>query len=118
MSELLDALIAQRKENALDYQAYLLKIVDLARQAKAGPNAGTYPAALDSAAKRALFDNLGRDETVALKVDAVVRISMQDDWRNSAIKTRRVRQAVASVVGDDEALIDRTVELLKSQSDY
>jgi len=37
MSELLDALIAQRKAAALDYAAYLAKIVELTKQAKNGP---------------------------------------------------------------------------------
>jgi type I restriction enzyme R subunit len=43
MSELLDALIAQRKEGALSYQEYLAKIVELTKQAKAGPSAGADP---------------------------------------------------------------------------
>jgi type I restriction enzyme R subunit len=34
MSKLLDALIAQRKEEALDYQAYLVGITDLARRSQ------------------------------------------------------------------------------------
>jgi hypothetical protein len=62
MSELLDALIAQRRQDALDYQKYLQKIVELARQVKNGPEAGAYPKSLDSPAKRALFDNLDKDE--------------------------------------------------------
>jgi type I restriction enzyme R subunit len=118
MSELLDALIAQRRENALSYQEYLLQIVELTRQAKGGPNAGAYPRSLDSTAKRALFDNLGRDEALALKVDAAVRTSLQDDWRNHPMKTRKVRQSIAAHLGTDTLLIDRTLELIKSQNDY
>lgn len=117
MSELLDALIALRKENALSYQEYLEKIVELTRQAASGPNAGAYPKTLDCASKRALFDNLGKDETLALSVDRAVRLSMQDGWRNNVMKTRRVRQAIASVLGDDER-VDSTLDLVKSQHDY
>ena len=118
MSELLDALMAHRRENAVSYQEYLRQIVDLTRQAKAGPNAGAYPKSLDSTSKRALFDNLGRDEALALKVDAAVRTSLQDDWRNHPMKTRKVRQAIAAHLGTDTALIDRTIDLVKSQNDY
>jgi type I restriction enzyme R subunit len=118
MSALLDALIAQRKEGALDYQQYLAKIVELTRQAAAGSSAGTYPAALDTAAKRALFDNLGRDESLALRVDRAVQDSLQDGWRTNVMKTKRVRQALAAVLGDDDAAIDRTLDLVKSQNDY
>lgn len=118
MSELLDALIEQRKKDALSYQEYLQKIVELTRQAKSGTRAGGYPKSLDSAAKRSLFDNLGRDEALALKVDEAVRSKMQDDWRSNPMKTRRVRLAIAAVFEGDEERVGRILELVKSQNDY
>jgi type I restriction enzyme R subunit len=117
MSELLDALIEQRKKDALSYQEYLAKIVDLTRQAKDGPKAGEYPKVLDSAAKRALYDNLGKDEALALRVDGAARANMQDSWRSNPLKTRRVRLAIEAII-DDSAVVDRTMTLLKSQNDY
>lgn len=120
MSELLDALIAQRKEGALAYQDYLAKVVELTRQAKAGPAAGGYPPTLKTTAVRALYDNLGRDEAMALRVDGAVRTSLQDDWRSSAMKTRRVRQGIAAALGADATAeqIDATLALVESQHDY
>ena len=56
MSELLDALIKQRKQEALDYAAYLAKIVELTKQVKNGPSGTAYPQALNTSAKRALYD--------------------------------------------------------------
>jgi hypothetical protein len=55
---------------------------------------------------------------LALKVDQAVRDSLQDDWRNSPLKLKRVKRAIASVLGGDEARTDQTVELVKSQNDY
>jgi type I restriction enzyme, R subunit len=118
MSELLDALIEQRKQSALSYQDYLAKVVELTKQAKAGPNAGAYPKSLDTVARRALYDNLDWDEVLALKVDQAVRTSMQDGWRSNVMKTRRVRQAIAGVLEADETRTERTLELVKSQNDY
>lgn len=118
MSELLDALIEQRKAAALSYQDYLAKIVELTKQAKAGPNAGAYPKSLNTVARRALYDNLDRDEALALKVDQAVRTSLQDGWRESVMKTKRVRQAIATVLEGDDTRIDRTLELVKNQNDY
>jgi type I restriction enzyme R subunit len=94
MSQLLDALIQQRRQQALDYAAYLAKIVDLTRQAKSGPAAAAYPSALDSPAKRALYDNLEKNEAHALAVDIAVRHNCQDDWRNNRSKVMRVRNAI------------------------
>jgi type I restriction enzyme R subunit len=46
MSELLDALIDKRKKEALDYQEYLARIVDLTRRAKNPATGSVYPTAL------------------------------------------------------------------------
>ena len=69
MSELLDALIEQRKQEALDYQEYLAKIVELTKKVKNPRRRVAYPKALNTPAKRALYDNLGKDEALALAVD-------------------------------------------------
>ncbi len=117
MSLLLDALIAQRKEGALSYQLYLGEVAALAKKVKEGPNAGSYPDSLKTAAKRALFDNLGRDEGLALRVDEAIHGSIQDGWRTNAMKTRRVRQALGEVLATPED-VERILELAKSQHDY
>jgi type I restriction enzyme R subunit len=94
MSGLLDALIAQRKQEALDYAAYLAKIVELTKLAKNGPGGEAYPKVVNTAARRALYDNLDRDEALALAVDEAVRTSRQDDWRSNSFKIKRVRLAI------------------------
>ncbi|RYZ67344.1 MAG: DUF3387 domain-containing protein, partial [Proteobacteria bacterium] len=118
MSELLDALIDRRKADAMKYEEYLQKIVDLTKQAKRGPNTATYPASLDRPAKRALYDNLGRDEALALNVDAAVHASLQDDWRSNPMKTRRVKNAIAAALDGHDELLEKTLDLVKSQNDY
>jgi type I restriction enzyme R subunit len=60
MSELLDALIEQRRKEALDYQEYLNQIVELTRKVSNPESGGAYPAAMNTAGKRALFDTLVR----------------------------------------------------------
>jgi len=148
MSELLDALIEQRKQEAMDYQKYLEKIVELTRKVK-NPAAGdSYPKALNTPAKRALYNNLGRNEALALEVDRAVRTSRQDDWRGNSMKIKKVKLAIKAVlekrhtefksgpgVGSDSSraavavykvknskpgneLADRVLELVKNQNEY
>jgi len=94
MSELLDALIEQRKQEALDYQKYLERIVELTKKVQ-NPAAGeSYPKPLTTPAKRALYDNLGKDEVLALEVDRAVQASRQDDWRSNPFKVKMVRLAI------------------------
>jgi len=136
MSELLDALIALRKQAALDYATYLAKIVELTKLAKNGPGGAAYPHSLNTPAKKALYDNLGKDEAQALAVDKAVCVSKQDDWRNHPLKVKMVMKAIKDVLYPDEAPfgalreeapdegakkqaeVDRILELVKKQNEY
>lgn len=119
MSELLDALIEQRREGVLEYEKYLASIVELTKQV-ATPNAvgsNTYPASLDTSAKRALFDNLGQDETLALAVDEAVTKNRQNDWRNNHFKIRKLKLAIKAVLGDDERTA-QVMEIVEARHEY
>ena len=103
MSELLDALIEQRRKEALDYQEYLRQIVELTKKVSSPEASGTYPAMMSTPGKRALYDNLDRDERLALAVDTAVCDSRQDDWRSNSFKIKRVRNAVRAALELDRA---------------
>ena len=136
MSELLDALIRQRRQGAMDYKAYLARIVALAKQVRQ-PEPGRYPLAVNNPARRALYDNLkdvpgledligknqvadtsaGAAEIAALAVDDAVRRVRKADWRGNRFKEREVRNAVGGVLRDD-ALTDRIFGIVKAQRGY
>lgn len=117
MSELLDALIEKRKKQALDYQAYLLEIVELTKKVKTPSSGSIYPKSIDSAAKRALYDNLGKDASLALLIDQAVRDAKKDDWRGHPIKERVVRNAIKKIISD-EKLAGTVFDLVRNQSEY
>ena len=120
MSKLLDDIIRERRDAAQDYAEYLKKITDLARKIDTGPDASAYPAAIDTAAKRAIYDNTGRDESRAIALNSAIRSKIQDDWRNNVTKTKRVRFAIAGVLGagiHDEA-VEKVLDLAKMQREY
>jgi type I restriction enzyme R subunit len=116
MSELLDALIEQRRKGALEYQKYLAAIVELTKQAK-NPPTDAYPTDIDTRAKRALYDNLDKNEALTTAVDYKVRMTCKDGWRDNKIKEKEVRFAVRSVLQDDK-LTDRIFDLVKNQREY
>jgi type I restriction enzyme R subunit len=118
MSKLLDALIAQRKRQQSDYQQYLAEIVQLTKQVKNGPGAASYPASLNTPAKRSLYDNLGKDEPLALAVDAAVRENRQDEWRDNVFKIKKVRNAIKAVLQDKHEITEQVLELVKQQNEY
>jgi len=117
MSALLKALIEQRRQEAISYQEYLAKIVALTRQAK-NPGGKSYPAGLNTRAKQALYDNLDKDEIMAVAVDHAVKESMQDGWRDNVIKVKKVKNAIKAALHEHETRTDDILELVKKQHDY
>ncbi len=118
MSELLDELIQARRTMAIAYQEYLNKIVDLAKKAKNPTSGGTYPKTVNTVAKKALYDNLDKDEALALAVDKAVHNSRQDDWRGTTMKIKKVRIAIKAVLGEDDPRVDDILDLVASQNEY
>ena len=140
MSAVLDALIQQRKEGAIEYEAYLKRVIDLAEKVKRGEGGGSYPAAINTSALRALYDNLpevvleravaepdtaanpdeGSDprEKVALRVDRAIRRARMDDWRGNPIKEKRVARAIRDALGPYKAVTLKILEIAKAQREY
>ena len=116
MSKLLDEIIKQRKQNAIDYEEYLQKVAELASSVAAGKE-GSTPDALDTPAKRALWNNLGKDESLAIKVDTAILVSKSDGWRGNSAKENLIKQAIYKVL-NDEAEVERIFEIVKQQVDY
>lgn len=138
MSELLDALIAQRRQAAVEYKAYLARIVELTKQVSQ-PQSQAYPVPINSPARRALYDNLkgvqgleervrqqetmadsaaDAAETAALAVDDAIRRVKKADWRGNRFKEREVRNAIKAELGGDDALVDAMFQIVKAQRDY
>ena len=137
MSELLDALILQRKQEALDYQAYLAKIVELTKQVSR-QESRQYPLTINSGALRALYDNLkdipGLErpvsqyvvaertadvaEAAAIALDAAIRKVKKADWKGHKFKEKEVRNAIVSILGDNKDLVDTIFEIAQAQPDY
>jgi type I restriction enzyme R subunit len=116
MSALLDALIEQRRKNSLDYQSYLSQIAELAKQVVDPAASNSHPSSIDSPGRRAMYDLVGSNETMALALDKAIRDSAQDGWRSHRFKKRRVIKAVAEVV--EASLIDSVIEVAKHHDEY
>ncbi len=94
MSELLDTLIQQRQHQAQEYEHYLARIIELAKQVQNPTGLTAYPKALNTRAKRALYDNLGKNEQLAITLDAKIQHTKKDGWRGNRIKEREVRYSM------------------------
>ena len=128
MSKLLDALIRERKQGALNYQDYLSKITDMSGKISEPENQPYYPSRISSAALRSLFDNLGdapaelREEG-ALALDNAIRSVKKDDWRGHKIKQLEVRRAIEEFVAGEKFAdyavdVDVLFEIVTQQDEY
>ena len=139
MSELLNSLISQRKQEATGYKEYLARLIELAKKVSSPETHASYPPSITSAALRALFDNLEDSqvsvavrkplvhydsdpagdvrEAKALALDRAIRGVKKADWRGNRFKEREVRNAIKSEL-DDEGVINTIFEIVKAQSDY
>ena len=117
MSVLLDELIRLRKVAAQNYAEYLKRIVELTKQVKNPAVSVTYPTSLHSKARRALYDNLDRDEALAVALDEAILSTKKDGWRGNKIKEREVLAAIKMHV-EEESAAYQVFELVKSQGEY
>jgi type I restriction enzyme, R subunit len=119
MSVLLDELIEQRRQQALSYQEYLEQIRALASKVTKPEQSGnSYPATMDTQAKRALYDNLGRDEVLTTKIDSAIRYTKKADWVGDRFKEREVANAIREETQGYELDLKAVMELAKAQKDY
>lgn len=116
MSKLLDSIIKERKANAISYEEYLKKIAELAKKVKDGKSEST-PNALDTPAKRALYNNLGEDEGLALAVHEQILTYRPDNWKGNETKERVIKSKLYEVLGDEKR-VERIFPIVKEQREY
>ena len=141
MSRLLDDLIRQRKQEALEYKEYLARMVELAKKVNNPETdaSGSYPSAIKTSALRSLYDNLEGvegsgvklqqsdfpvesnedvSEAKAIALDKAIRQVKRDDWRGHILKERQIRNAIRSELDCNEDLINAIFEIVKHQDEY
>ena len=141
MSRLLDGLIRQRKQEAMEYKEYLARMVELAQKVHSPETdaSESYPSTINTSALRSLYDNLvdveglgvkqqlsdfpvESDEDVseekALAIDKAIRYAKKDAWRGHKIKEREVRNAIRSELDGNDILVETIIEIAKNQKEY
>ena len=116
MSKLLNEIIKERRAQAQDYKTYLKKIAELAKKVQSG-NAGQYSPNLKTAAQRHLYNNLGKDEDLALRVDAAVRVVKKSDWRGNPAKENEIKAELYKIFNDRQE-VERVFSIVRQQDEY
>ncbi|MBC8123218.1 MAG: HsdR family type I site-specific deoxyribonuclease [Gemmatimonadaceae bacterium] len=116
MSALLNEIVVARKAKAIEYEEYLKQIAELARKVTVG-QADDTPAQLNTPGRRALYNNLGKNEALALEIDATVKYVRADDWRGNQARENGIKYKLHEVLRD-AAEVERIFLIIKQQQEY
>ena len=116
MSVLLGAIIKERKENAISYEEYLKTIAELARRVQKGKSEST-PEILNTPAKSALYNNLGKDKDLAMAVHETVIKYRPDAWRGNDAKEKVIKYRLFEVLKDKDE-VERIFPIIEKQGEY
>ncbi|MDR1510205.1 MAG: type I restriction endonuclease subunit R, partial [Synergistaceae bacterium] len=118
MSVILDELIKVRLKGVIVYEEMLEKYVEAVKNIENPENNPHYPENIRrSGALRALYDNCGEDEELAIAIDKAVRESKQADFRHNEFKERRIKRAMYAVL-KDEGEVERVYNIVVEQGEY
>ncbi|MDO3175903.1 type I restriction endonuclease subunit R [Mycobacteroides abscessus] len=119
MSHLLDALLEERRKQALEYKDYLARLLEQAAQLATGEGGGSsYPEWADNGARRALIDFAFPDPAMAIQVDTAVLTSKPHDWIGNSLKEKVVKRAIRKTLPPDFDRLDELFELVKARHEY
>lgn len=118
MSEVLEKLIQERKAHILAYAVLLQKYIDLAKNVTKPEDSGRYPNSVKSSgALRALYDNCGEDEQLALKLHGAIIKSKMADFRTNRVKAQKIKKAIYVVLKDPNE-VERVYNIVVEQDEY
>jgi type I restriction enzyme R subunit len=118
MSVLLDALLAQNRQQQKYYEEFLEQIVALIAKVQDPAMDMGYPVEINTPGRRAFYDLLGYNHSRALEVEEAIIGSAQDEWKDNHFKTLLVRQSIEELFPQDELLVEHLLELAKNQREY
>lgn len=116
MSSLLNEIIKERRAEAISYEEYLKRIVELAKKVSQLTR-DDLPARIQTKAQRALYNNLGKDEEMAILVDAAVYSSRCADFRGNIPAENLIKQAIYGEL-KDKAEVEKIFQIVKQQDEY
>lgn len=116
MSKLLDEIIMQRRNEAFEYENYLKKIALLAQKV-CNRKSESLPSGIQTNAQIALYNNLNKDEELALKIDEAVRKTKKADFRGNPQKENEIKAAIYAILKDKNE-VERIFAIIKKQNDY
>lgn len=120
ISELLNQLILDQKAEKISYKEMIDRMIQKIKEVR-GRNKKKYPTTINTSGKQALYDNLEKNEDLALSVHEAVVNYAKHGWRNSDVpqKMKQVRNAVKKVLPEnDDEKVSEIMSIIIAQKEY
>lgn len=118
MSSILDKLIEQRQQGVIAYSELLDLYIKLAKNVEHPEENEDYPESIRSSrAMQAIYDNVGEDEELAIKIHKAVQKSKMAGFRGDSVKENKIKRELYRVLKDD-AEVERIYKIIEKQEEY
>ena len=104
------------RQQTAEYKETLRKIVQMLKDMK--EENGTYPPSMNTAGKKALYDNLGKDEALTLRTYIAVRDNAEQGFRESKPRLKTIKNALLEVDGFPTEKVDLILSIIKANEEF
>lgn len=121
MSTVLGELIALRRAKALEYEAYLQRLAETVLLPMQRGHDSAVPTTCNTKGKRALYDNLGKDEALTLRIHESLVQNCPHGWRDNPAKQQVVMGLLARDLPEamnDRDNVERLFKIVNAQGEY
>ena len=109
------ALVTPMRGGEVDYET-LRKLVEMLREMRG--NTTQYPSAIDTDGKKALYDNLDNDETLALRTYIAIREHAEVGFRENKIRLRALQKVIERVDGMPADKVDLVLKIAINNPEF
>lgn len=115
LSERLNRLLLELREGTKEYREVLRELIKLAKELHHGTN--NYPEGIDTAGKKALYDNLGEDVELVKRIYNTVVDNAQTNWRTVDSRLRLLTKEVKRQLPDGID-IDKVMGIIIANNEF
>lgn len=109
----LNQILEEMREDTVEYKKLLQNIVELCKEMRSGHK---YPDSMNTPCKKALYDNLNKDEEAVNRVYTAAKANAEVGWRENKLRWKKLLKAIKKVLPEGSDL-EKFMNILKNQKE-
>ena len=116
LSDKLNKILEEMKQQTEEYKETLHRIVEILREIRGSKQ--EYPSDINTDGKKALYDNLGRDETLALRTYLAIKENAEVGFRENKMRLRALQKAIERVEGMPADKVEMVLKIAINNTEF